>query len=139
MPCPWKPADELPDGEYPFVLNTGRVLEHWHTGSMTRRSFALSSIEPDAFAAMHLRDLQRLNIAPASRIRVSSRRGEIELTVRADDTIEPGCIFIPFHFREAAANVLTSEALDPFGKIPEFKFCAVRVESCQPSAVSDQL
>jgi formate dehydrogenase major subunit len=139
VPCPWKPADELPDGEYPFVLNTGRVLEHWHTGSMTRRSFALSSIEPDAFAAMHLRDLQRLNIAPASRIRVSSRRGEIELTVRADDTIEPGCIFIPFHFREAAANVLTSEALDPFGKIPEFKFCAVRVESCQPSAVSDQL
>jgi formate dehydrogenase major subunit len=129
VPCPWKPADELPDEDYPFVLNTGRVLEHWHTGSMTRRSFALSSIEPDAFAAMHLRDLQRLNIAPDSCIRVSSRRGEIELTVRADDSIEPGCIFIPFHFREAAANVLTTDALDPFGKIPEFKFCAVRVEA----------
>jgi formate dehydrogenase major subunit len=129
VPCPWKPADELPDEEYPFVLNTGRVLEHWHTGSMTRRSFALSSIEPGAFSAMHPRDLDKLNIAPDSLIRVSSRRGEIELTVRADDSIEPGCIFIPFHFREAAANVLTTEALDPYGKIPEFKFCAVRVDA----------
>ncbi|MBT6158092.1 MAG: formate dehydrogenase subunit alpha [Planctomycetaceae bacterium] len=129
VPCPWKPADELPDDDYPFVLNTGRVLQHWHTGSMTRRSFALSSIEPEAFSAMHPRDLEELKIAPDSRIRVNSRRGEIELTVRADDSIEPGCIFIPFHFREAAANVLTTEALDPYGKIPEFKFCAVRVEA----------
>ncbi|MEX0703620.1 MAG: formate dehydrogenase subunit alpha [Planctomycetales bacterium] len=127
VPCPWKPADELPDDSYPFVLNTGRVLEHWHTGSMTRRSYALSAIAPRAFAAMNPGDLERLGIAPGETIRVASRRGEIELEVRADDAIEPGGIFIPFHYREAAANILTTEALDPFGKIPEFKFCAVRV------------
>ncbi|MBC8290065.1 MAG: molybdopterin-dependent oxidoreductase, partial [Planctomycetes bacterium] len=129
VPCPFQPADELPDEDYPFVLNTGRVLEHWHTGSMTRRSFALSTIEPSAFAAMNPLDLSRLRIEDGSCIVVSSRRGEIELAVRADDSIETGCIFIPFHFREAAANVLTTDALDPYGKIPEFKFCAVRVNS----------
>jgi formate dehydrogenase major subunit len=129
VPCPWKSADELPDVEYPFILNTGRVLEHWHTGSMTRRSYALSTLEPNAFAAMHPHDLDELQIKPKTQVRVSSRRGEIELTMRADDSIEPGTIFIPFHFREAAANVLTTDALDPFGKIPEFKFCAVKVEA----------
>ncbi len=129
VPCLFQPADELPDDEYPFVLNTGRVLEHWHTGSMTRRSYALSAIEPDAFTAMHPDDLDRLEIADDERVRVSSRRGTIELKVRADRSIEPGCVFIPFHFREAAANVLTTDALDPYGKIPEFKFCAVKVVS----------
>jgi formate dehydrogenase major subunit len=128
VPCPFQPADELPDEDYPFVLNTGRVLEHWHTGSMTRRSFALSSIEPSAFAAMHPQNLAELQIEDGSRISVASRRGEIELAVRADDSIEIGCVFIPFHFREAAANVLTTDALDPYGKIPEFKFCAVKVQ-----------
>ncbi|MEX2286275.1 MAG: formate dehydrogenase subunit alpha [Planctomycetaceae bacterium] len=128
VPCKYQPADEPPDAEYPFVLNTGRVLEHWHTGSMTRRSYALSHIEPDAFAAMNPSDLRRLDIAAGSSIRVSSRRGKIELAVRADAGIEPGSVFIPFHYREAAANILTADALDPYGKIPEFKFTAVRVE-----------
>jgi formate dehydrogenase major subunit len=131
VPCPYLSADELPDEEFPFVLNTGRVLEHWHTGSMTRRSFALNSIEPSAFAAMSPRDLAGLNVEPGDFIEVESRRGAIQLAVRSDDSIEPGCVFIPFHFREAAANVLTTDALDPYGKIPEFKFCAVRVQKTE--------
>jgi formate dehydrogenase major subunit len=125
--CRYQPADELPDEEYPFVLNTGRVLEHWHSGSMTRRSFALNEIEPSAFACMHPDDLAALQLESEQTIRVFSRRGEIALQVRSDTSIECGCIFIPFHFREAAANVLTTDALDPYGKIPEFKYCAVAV------------
>lgn len=128
VPCLYQPADELPDEEYPFVLTTGRVLEHWHTGSMTRRSYVLNSIAPDAFAAMNPGDLSRLDLPADEMIAVSSRRGTIQLRVRSDDSIESGCVFIPFHFREAAANVLTTDALDPYGKIPEFKFCAVRVD-----------
>ena len=125
--CHYQPAAELPDTEFPFVLNTGRVLEHWHTGSMTRRSTALSQLEPTAFAALHPSDLRALGVESGDRVRISSRRGSIELAARADRTIEPGSVFIPFHFREAAANVLTNDALDPYGKIPEFKFCAVQV------------
>ncbi|MFP6764262.1 MAG: molybdopterin-dependent oxidoreductase, partial [Planctomycetaceae bacterium] len=102
VPCPFLPAAELPDAEYPFVLNTGRVLEHWHTGSMTRRSHVLNALEPAAFAAMNPRDLTALNIEAADWIRVESRRGAIELEVRSDDSLENGCVFIPFHFREAA-------------------------------------
>ncbi|MGQ0633364.1 MAG: formate dehydrogenase subunit alpha [Planctomycetaceae bacterium] len=128
VPCVWKPAQELPDRDYPFVLNTGRVLEHWHTGTMTRRSQALATIEPQAFVAVHPDDLSRLGLGDDSRVCVSSRRGKITLAARADRGIERGTVFIPFHFREAAANVLTNDALDPFGKIPEFKFCAVRLE-----------
>jgi len=133
VPCPYLPADELPDAEYPFVLSTGRVLEHWHTGSMTRRSYALNSIEPAAFAAMHPSDVATLNLGTGDHISVSSRRGTITLAVRSDDSIEPGSVFIPFHFREAAANILTTDALDPYGKIPEFKFCAVKVERASAS------
>jgi formate dehydrogenase major subunit len=128
VPCSWKPANELPDSAFPFVLNTGRVLEHWHTGTMTRRSHALATLEPEAFVAVNPADLARLEIPPESLVRVSSRRGAITLTARPDPTIEAGSLFIPFHFREAAANVLTNDALDPFGKIPEFKFCAVQME-----------
>ncbi len=134
VPCHYSPAEELPDDEYPLVLSTGRVLEHWHTGNMTRRSLALSSIEPEAFAAMNPTDLAQLGIQHEEPIAVSSRRGTIQLRVRSDDSVEVGCIFIPFHFREAAANVLTTDALDPYGKIPGFKFCAVRVERI-PAAV----
>ncbi|MDA0918781.1 MAG: formate dehydrogenase subunit alpha [Planctomycetota bacterium] len=134
VPCPYLPADELPDEEYPFVLSTGRVLEHWHTGSMTRRSYALNSIEPNAFAAMHPSDVATLNLAAGDHISVSSRRGTISLAIRSDDSIEPGCVFIPFHFREAAANILTTDALDPYGKIPEFKYCAVKVERASTKA-----
>jgi formate dehydrogenase major subunit len=126
--CPYIPADELPDEDYPFVLNTGRVLEHWHTGSMTRRSFALNSIEPSAFAALNPEDLRVLEVADGDTIRVSSRRGKIQLAARSDESIDQGCVFIPFHYREAAANVLTNDALDQVGKIPEFKFCAVKIE-----------
>ena len=127
VPCRYLPAAEIPDDEFPFVLNTGRVLEHWHTGSMTRRSRTLDLIEPTAFALMHPQDLASLGIDDGERISVSSRRGTIELDVRSDDSLEPGCVFIPFHFREASANTLTTDVLDPFGKIPEFKYCAVQV------------
>ena len=125
--CQYQPADELPDDAYPFVLNTGRVLEHWHTGSMTRRSYALNALEPTAFAAMHPADLRQLAIEPGEQVEIASRRGTIQLQVRGDDSIDRGCVFVPFHYREAAANVLTTDALDPVGKIPEFKFCAVSV------------
>ncbi|NQV27022.1 MAG: formate dehydrogenase subunit alpha, partial [Rhodopirellula sp.] len=109
---------------------------HWHTGSMTRRSFALNSIEPNAFAAMHPSDVATLNLAAGDHISVSSRRGTISLAVRSDDSIDPGCVFIPFHFREAAANILTTDALDPYGKIPEFKYCAVKVEKASEATAS---
>ena len=128
VPCPFRGGHELPDDVYPFVLNTGRILQHWHTGTMTRRSYALNALEPEAFAAVNFDDLASLGIGDGDRVRISSRRGMIELKVRADASIQRGCVFVPFHFREAAANILTTDALDPFGKIPEFKFCAVRIE-----------
>lgn len=128
VPCHFEPAKELPDAEYPLILTTGRVLEHWHTGSMTRRSEALDAIEPAPFAVVNPEDLAAHGLQAGQQIRVSSRRGAIELKARCDGTIEPGTIFIPFHFREASANILTTDALDPFGKIPEFKFCAVKIE-----------
>lgn len=134
VPCSFEPAKELPDQEYPLVLTTGRVLEHWHTGSMTRRSDALDAIEPVAFAAIHPEDLSKFHLTGGEMIRVSSRRGEIELEARSDHTVEPGTIFIPFHFREASANILTTDALDPYGKIPEFKFCAVKIEPASVTA-----
>lgn len=130
--CDFHPAEECSDDAYPFVLSTGRLLEHWHTGSMTRRSEPLSTIEPDAFVAINPHDLETINASHNDWVRVASRRGEIELQVRADPTVLPGNVFIPFHFREAAANVLTNDALDPFGKIPGFKYCAVRIEAVQP-------
>jgi len=128
VPCEYQPAKELPDEDYPLVLNTGRLLEHWHTGTMTRRSYALDAISPDAFCEMHPDDLARIGVKNHDMVRVISRRGEITLSVHASDHGAAGTIFVPFHFREAAANVLTTDAIDPFGKIPEFKFCAVRVE-----------
>jgi formate dehydrogenase major subunit len=129
VPCPWQPPDELPDERYPFVLTTGRVLEHWHTGSMTRRSKALSTIEPDAFACLNPDDLTELGLIDGEYIEIASRRGQIRLHARADTSIDLGTVFVPFHFREAAANILTTDALDPYGKIPEFKFCAVKVSA----------
>jgi formate dehydrogenase major subunit len=128
VPCEFAPAKELPDDDFPFVLNTGRLLEHWHTGTMTRRSKALDALEPGPFVEIHPDDLARLGLADDEEVRVRSRRGEIVLPARASRRSQPGTVFIPFHFREAAANVLTIDALDPFGRIPEFKFCAVRLE-----------
>ncbi len=130
VPAEWMPARELPSDEYPFVLNTGRLLEHWHTGSMTRRSFALDSISPKANVFINPEDAARMGIADGEFVRVSSRRGTIEIEAKISYRETPGSCFIPFHFREAAANLLTIDEIDPFGKIPEFKFCAVRVERC---------
>jgi formate dehydrogenase major subunit len=128
VPCALAPARELPDAEYPLVLNTGRLLEHWHTGTMTRRAVALEALEPGPFVEVHPDDLGQLGLADGTSVTVRSRRGAIRLPVRASRAVTPGSVFIPFHFREAAANVLTIDALDPDGKIPEFKFCAVRIE-----------
>ena len=128
VPAEWLPPRELPDDEFPFVLNTGRLLEHWHTGSMTRRSFALDAIEPRAEVYLHPADAANLGLEDGGMARVSSRRGSIELAVKVSHREALGNVFIPFHFREAAANLLTIDAIDPMGKIPEFKFCAVRVE-----------
>ncbi|WP_275098753.1 formate dehydrogenase subunit alpha [Sedimenticola hydrogenitrophicus] len=122
------PPDETPDEAYPFVLTTGRQLEHWHTGSMTRRAAVLDAIEPEAVACLSPQDMRRLNIEPGSKVKISTRRGAIELTARSDHTVTEGLIFIPFCYAEAPANVLTNAALDPFAKIPEFKYCAARVE-----------
>jgi formate dehydrogenase major subunit len=138
VPAEWMPARELPDKEYPFVLNTGRLLEHWHTGSMTRRSFALDAISPNAIVFLNPEDAERMGIADGEFARVTSRRGSIELEVRVSHRETAGRCFIPFHFREAAANLLTIDKIDPFGKIPEFKFCAVRVEPAGvPAATAD--
>ncbi len=127
VPASIIPAAEQPDAAYPFVLITGRQLEHWHTGSMTRRTAVLDTIEPAPVASLHPADLHMLGVAPGDTIRVTSRRGEIALAARADDGTPRGAIFIPFCYYEAAANLLTNPVLDPFGKIPEFKYCAVRI------------
>jgi formate dehydrogenase major subunit len=126
-PAEWLPAKELPDAAYPLVLNTGRVLEHWHTGTMTRRSKPLDAISPEAFVEIHAADAARLGLRDGAMAKVASRRGEVVLRARVTERLRPGTVFIPFHFREAAANLLTIDALDPYAKIPEFKFCAVRV------------
>ncbi|MBI4512730.1 MAG: formate dehydrogenase subunit alpha [Gemmatimonadetes bacterium] len=128
VPAEYQPAAELPDDEYPFVLNTGRLLEHWHTGTMTRRARALHAIQPSAFCEMNPEDLEHLGIEPGDLVTLRSRRGSITLRVQASPRTAPGAVFVPFHFREAAANALTNDRLDPYGKIPELKFCAVRVE-----------
>lgn len=127
VPAGLIPANEQPDDEYPMVLITGRQLEHWHTGAMTRRATVLDAIEPAPTVSMCGADLHRHGIAPGERVRVVSRRGEVELVVRRDDGTPEGGVYMPFAYREAAANLLTNAALDPYGKIPEFKYCAVRV------------
>jgi formate dehydrogenase major subunit len=127
VPADLIPAAEQPDKDYPFVLITGRQLEHWHTGAMTRRSGALDAIEPQPVASLHPLDLENLSVKPGSIVTVESRRGRISLYARADAGTPRGAVFIPFAFYEAAANELTNPVLDPFGKIPEFKYCAVRV------------
>jgi formate dehydrogenase major subunit len=127
VPADIIPADERPDREFPFVLITGRQLEHWHTGAMTRRASVLDAIEPDPVASVHPLDLDAIGAKPGDVISVTSRRGSVSLYARADDGTPRGALFIPFCYYEAAANLLTNAALDPFGKIPEFKYCAVRL------------
>ncbi len=121
-------ANERPDAEYPMVLITGRQLEHWHTGSMTRRAANLDYIEPEPVASVHPLDLEGLGIEPGAILTIESRRGGISLYARADDGTPRGSVFVPFCYYEAAANMLTNPVLDPFGKIPEFKYCAVKVK-----------
>jgi formate dehydrogenase major subunit len=127
VPADIIPANERPDAEYPMVLITGRQLEHWHTGSMTRRAGVLDAIEPDPVALVHPLDLEALTGRPGDVITITSRRGEVSLYARADDSSPRGAIFVPFCYYEAAINRLTNSALDPFGKIPEFKYCAIQV------------
>ncbi|HET9764391.1 MAG TPA: formate dehydrogenase subunit alpha [Casimicrobiaceae bacterium] len=138
VPASIIPAAERPDAQYPFVLITGRQLEHWHTGSMTRRAEVLDAIEPAPVASLHSKDLAALGVAPGGTISVASRRGRITLSARADDGTPRGAVFIPFCYYEAAANLLTNPVLDPFGKIPEFKYCAVRVSPGGAPAASTQ-
>ncbi len=132
VPADLIPAAERPDAEYPMVLITGRQLEHWHTGSMTRRAANLDYIEPEPVASVHPLDLDGLGVKPGSTITIESRRGRISLYARADDGTPRGVVFVPFCYYEAAANMLTNPVLDPFGKIPEFKYCAVKVSKGGP-------
>lgn len=136
VPAEWLPGKELPTEDYPYVLNTGRLLEHWHTGSMTRRSFALDSIAPRPEAYVNPDDADQLGLKDDDLARVSSRRGDIVLNVKVSHREARGNIFIPFHFREAAANLLTIDEIDPKGKIPEFKFCAVSIAPVTEPAVA---
>ena len=127
VPANIRPPDEVPDMEYPMVLSTGRVLEHWHTGSMTRRAGVLDALEPEAVVFLSPRELRRLELEPGDMLKLETRRGAIEVKVRADSEVPVGMVFMPFCYAEAAANLLTNPKLDPDGKIPEFKFCAARV------------
>jgi formate dehydrogenase major subunit len=127
VPADLIPAAERPDAEYPLVLITGRQLEHWHTGSMTRRASNLDHIEPEPVASVHPLDLAGLGVEPGATLTIESRRGRVTLYARADEGTPRGVVFVPFCYYEAAANRLTNPALDPFGKIPEYKYCAIKV------------
>jgi formate dehydrogenase major subunit len=128
VPADIIPANERPDAEYPLILITGRQLEHWHTGSMTRRATILDALEPDPVALVHPLDLAGMGGKPGDVMTIESRRGTVTLYARADDSSPRGAIFVPFCYYEAAINKLTNAALDPFAKIPEFKYCAIRAK-----------
>jgi predicted molibdopterin-dependent oxidoreductase YjgC len=127
-PVEYQPGAEEVDAEYPIVLTTGRMLEHYHTGTMTRRSKGLHGLVPGPFVEVNDADAKNLKVGDGDRVKVTSRRGSIELPVKVGSRVEAGVLFIPFHFWEAAANVLTNPAYDPTAGIPEFKVCAVRLE-----------
>ncbi len=127
----WKGPEELPDEEYPLLLTTGRVLYQYHTGTMTRRSPVLENSAPSPYVEMNPEDATRLGLDDGDKVRATSRRGSIILPVRVTSTVNSGIVFMPFHYREAAANLLTNDALDPVCKIPEAKVCAVRIEKCE--------
>ncbi len=121
--------DETPNSDYPMILTTGRQLEHWHTGSMTRRSKVLDAVEPEASCSIHPKTLRKLGVAPGESVKLTTKRGTIALMARADRAVSEDMVFLPFAYVEAAANILTNSAIDPYGKIPEYKFSAVRVEA----------
>jgi formate dehydrogenase major subunit len=129
--------DETPDAEYPMIMTTGRQLEHWHTGSMTRRSKVLDAVEPEANCSLHPSTLHRLGVEPGGMVRLTTRRGSIDIMARSDRAVAPDMVFVPFAYVEAAANILTNPAIDPYGKIPEFKFAAVRVEKAQSEVAAE--
>ncbi|MEK9846277.1 MAG: formate dehydrogenase subunit alpha [Rhodospirillaceae bacterium] len=136
VPVDIVPPDELPDSEYPMILSTGRLLEHWHTGAMTRRAVNLDSLEPEAIACLNYRDMERLGVKPGELVSIKTRRGHISIKAREDRSVPENMIFVPFCFSEAAANILTNPQLDPLGKIPEFKFCAAKVEPMTKGAAA---
>lgn len=127
VPAAYRPSDEVPDAAFPFVLTTGRQLEHWHTGAMTRRASSLDALEPGPTASLHPMTLRRLGIVAGDPVRIETRRGAITLSARADEALQPDMVFVPFAYVEAAANLLTNPALDPVGKVPEYKVAAARV------------
>ena len=137
VPAHVLPPDEVPDAGYPMVLSTGRVLEHWHTGSMTRRANVLDALEPEAVVFLSPKDLRKLDLWPGDMARLETRRGAVEVKVRSDRDVPENMAFMPFCYVEAAANLLTNPALDPFGKIPEFKFCAVKVTRAAAKAAAE--
>ncbi|WP_417727912.1 formate dehydrogenase subunit alpha [Roseovarius sp.] len=128
------PPDDVPDADYPMILTTGRQLEHWHTGSMTRRASVLDAVEPEANCSIHPATLRKLGVEPGGIVRLSTKRGSIRIMARADRAVAPDMVFLPFAYVEAAANILTNSAVDPYGKIPEFKFSAVKVEAANIAA-----
>lgn len=128
--------DDVPDAEYPMILTTGRQLEHWHTGSMTRRSNVLDAVEPEANCSLHPKTLRRLGVEPGGHVRLTTKRGSVVVMARADRAVAEDMVFLPFAFVEAAANILTNSAVDPYGKIPEFKFSAVKVEKAKVDQVA---
>jgi len=127
VPADLVPPDEMPDDDFPLVLTTGRMLEHWHTGAMTRRATHLNAQEGEAVVSMHPRDIGRMGLQRGQQVTVETRRGAVTLTLRADRDVTPGMLFMPFCFEEAPANFLTNPQLDPYGKIPEFKYSAARI------------
>lgn len=131
------PPAEAPDEDYPMILTTGRQLEHWHTGSMTRRASVLDAVEPEANCSLHPKTLRRLGVEAGEMIRLTTRRGSVTIMARADRAVSEDMVFLPFAYVEAAANILTNSALDPYGKIPEFKFSAVRVEPVEANIAAE--
>jgi formate dehydrogenase major subunit len=129
--------DETPDVDYPMILTTGRQLEHWHTGSMTRRSKVLDAVEPEANCSLHPETLRKLGVAPGEFVKLTTKRGSISLMARSDRAVSEDMVFLPFAYVEAAANILTNPAIDPYGKIPEFKFSAVRVEALSKNIAAE--
>jgi predicted molibdopterin-dependent oxidoreductase YjgC len=127
-PVEYQPANEETDASFPVVLTTGRMLEHYHTGTMTRRSQGLDGLAPGPFVEVSRADAERISVSDGDSVKVTSRRGSIVLPAKVGGRVDAGVVFIPFHFWEAAANVLTNPAYDPTARIPEFKVCAVRLE-----------
>lgn len=128
MPASYKPPQEVPDEEYPFIFTTGRILYQYHTRTMTGREPGLTKIAGKPFVEINHVDAKALGIRPDSRVRVSTRRGEVEVDAKVTEYIRPGTLFMPFHFAEGPANLLTHAALDPTARIPEFKACAAQIE-----------